>query len=711
MTADQPCLIPQPRHWEMRSGSFALGAATMLSVAVDASDAKIFAARQLQQAIHNACGFTVPLRKGTVSQQDGLQVMLANDSEHVPVPITPDDVPLQPQGYHLSITPEGVDIAATDEAGVFYGVQTLIQLVRTHGRRLPACWCIDAPVLPHRGVMLDVSRGKVPTRATLEHLADVLAHYKINQLQLYTEHTFRFPSHPDIGVNCGSLDADDMLALDAVCRARHIELVPNLQSTGHMRHILSLPAYEHLAETPWRWSITPARDETYQLFDQLYADLLPAFSSHILNINSDETWDLGRGQAKALAADVGYGRVYLQHLLKLHALAVRHGRQIMMWADVLHHYPDLIAELPPDVTLLDWNYEAQPSYPTLDALARSGRPFYVCPGTSTWNTIFPRIDNAATNIRNYVRDGIAAGAIGMLLTDWGDGGHYQPLGHSWYTYVFGAEMAWAGDRTPTDTFDQAFGALFLGDTSGRAVAAIRRLGRAVEQPGLGFPNRSDTVYALYEEPLVGRMTHGTPPAVLAEMEAAAAAALPAWALLPDATLRHEWQFSAYQMLYAAQKVQWGQTIRATLHELTQQGAPSADGVARLDAQIAELARLRAALPAMVAEFEHLWLRQARRSEININIDRYAALMTRFDVALDWLHEQRDVYMDTGQIDAAYTTYDAGDYRVLWDESLHELRQLVDLVGPAAVPPEILQWLGLSTQSSATTSDTPDVAAA
>jgi hypothetical protein len=68
-------------------------------------------------------------------------------------------------------------------------------------------------------------------------------------------------------------------------------------------------------------------------------------------------------------------------------------------------------------------------------------------------------------------------------------------------------------------------------------------------------------------------------------------------------------------------------------------------------------------------------------------------------------------MDTGHIDAAYTTYDVGDYRVLWDESLHELRQLVDLVGQDAVPPEILQWLGLSPQSSATTSATADVAAA
>jgi hexosaminidase len=378
--------------------------------------------------------------------------------------------------------------------------------------------------------------------------------------------------------------------------------------------------------------------------------------------------------------------VYLRHMLRLRELAARHGRQIMIWADVFHHYPELIPEIPADVILLDWEYEAHPSYPRLKALAGSQRPFYVCPGTSSWNTIFPRIENSAHNIRNYVRDGVAAGALGMLLTDWGDFGHYQPLSHSWYSYLFGAEMAWTGGSTATEHFDQSFSRLFLGDVSGRAVGAILRLGRAVEQPALARPNRSETVYALYDEPLAGKTIELVPPETLHELIAAGEEALPAFAALADPLLRHELMFTARQMIYAAEKVLLGQQIRHALRELASTAA-SAEGAARLDRLITELHRLRAALPPMIAEFEQLWLASSQRSEIQINLDRYAALLARFDAALRWLSEQRELYAAGQPLDAELTSYDPGEYLILWEQGQQDLRRLVEIVGRDAVPPE------------------------
>ncbi len=255
---DLPMLLPQPRHFEWHAGAFDLNTATVIALGAYADDAALFSARQLQAAIRSACGFDVAIIKTASlhAEQNAIRLELIEHAGDLTQVSNNKEPAFHPEGYHLAINTDGIAITANDHAGLFYGAQTLIQLLRTYGRRLPACECNDHPALGHRGVMLDVSRGKVPTRATLEHLADVLAHYKINQLQLYTEHTFQFRSHSQIGANTGSLSPDDMLALDAVCRARHITLVPNLQSTGHMRHILSLPRYAHLAETPWRWSIT-----------------------------------------------------------------------------------------------------------------------------------------------------------------------------------------------------------------------------------------------------------------------------------------------------------------------------------------------------------------------------------------------------------------------------------------------------------------------
>ena len=98
---------------------------------------------------------------------------------------------------------------------------------------------------------------------------------------------------------------------------------------------------------------------------------------------------------------------------------------MMMWADVFWHHPDLIAEVPDDILLLDWWYEVKEHFETVARITGAGRRCYVCPGTASWISFFPRLETSIANIRGFVRDGLAAGAEGMLLTDWGDGGHYQ----------------------------------------------------------------------------------------------------------------------------------------------------------------------------------------------------------------------------------------------------------------------------------------------
>jgi hypothetical protein len=399
------------------------------------------------------------------------------------------------QGYSLRIDRDRIEIAATASAGLFYGVQTLIQLVRQYGYRLPTLRIEDRPDFRHRGFMLDISRGRVPTLDTHKWLVRTLAHFKINMLQLYVEHTFHFRSHPEIGEGCSPLEPEEILELDRYCRSHHVELVPSLQSFGHMGYILSLPKFRRLAETvqfkdwkkaSWRkrlhgMTITPANEGTYQLLADLYSDFLPLFTSRWFNLNSDETWDLGKGRSRTLAKRVGVGRLYLHHIERIADLARRQGRRPMIWADVIHRHPELIPEVPDDLIFLDWGYSHDSPFERCERLAEQKRPFFVCPGTSGWNQVFNDVWNAAMNIRRFVAAGKQHGAVGVLNTDWGDGGHFNMPGCSLHGAVLGAAMSWNEGRPDDETFDRAFSLQAFDDAKGEMGRVIRRAGSLVRQ--------------------------------------------------------------------------------------------------------------------------------------------------------------------------------------------------------------------------------------
>ena len=208
--------------------------------------------------------------------------------------------------------------------------------------------------------MLDVSRCKVPTLDTLFELVDMLAGLKLNQLQLYTEHTFAYRDHREVWANASPLTGQDILELDAYCQAQFVELVPNQNSFGHMVPWLTHPKYADLAEAPegfdYPWggrsegpfSLNPTDPRSLELLQSLYDDLLPHFTSPLFNVGCDETWDLGTGRSKAVCEERGTHRVYLDFLLDIYRLVQERGRTMMFWGDIIVQAPELIPELPKD---------------------------------------------------------------------------------------------------------------------------------------------------------------------------------------------------------------------------------------------------------------------------------------------------------------------------------------------------------------------------
>jgi hypothetical protein len=363
--------------------------------------------------------------------------------------------PDHPEGYTLIIGPRGVVLHYRETGGLRAGVATLRQLLRQYGRRLPRLTIRDYPDFARRGVMLDISRGRVPKLQTLLDLVGHLADFKINEFQLYTEHTFAYRNYEPVWRDWGALTGDDILKLDARCRQLGIDLVPNQNSFGHLRYWLEYPPLKQLAETQTPYegaggtflrypaTLAPNHPGTLPFLRELYDELLPHFSSTRFNVGCDETWDLGLGQSRRLCEARGKGHVYVDFLKRIHREVSTRGKEMMFWGDIILHHPDLIRELPRDLIALNWGYEKDHPFDREGAhFARAKVPFYVCPGTATWMTLIGRHDTALANLRLAADAGRKHGALGYLNTDWGDGGHPQPLAVSYLPYLAGAALSW-----------------------------------------------------------------------------------------------------------------------------------------------------------------------------------------------------------------------------------------------------------------------------
>jgi hypothetical protein len=498
-------LLPLPRQITRHSEGFALANDAYLLLDPACVPDLLGSAIRLQETLAEETGTSTQVAVASGASTPSGSISLAVDPTRV----------TQEQGYSLEIAPLGISITGHDPAGAFYGVCTLNQLIRQFGATLPGASILDYPDYAARGLMLDVSRCKVPTLETLFDLVDLLSGLKVNQLQLYTEHTFAYREHREVWVNASPITPQDILELDAYCQSVFVELVPNQNSFGHMVPWLTHPRYSHLAEAPggfdYPWgrhskgpfSLNPTDPRSLDLLRSLYDDLLPHFSSPFFNVGCDETWDLGAGRSKEICQEQGTHRVYLDFLLQIYELVKERGRTMQFWGDIIVQAPELIPELPQDAVALEWGYEHDHPFDERCAqFAAAGIPFYVCPGTSSWNALAGRTENARGNLQNAAESGLRHGAVGYLNTDWGDHGHWQYQPTAYLGYAYGAAVSWALEANAEIEIAPALSLHAFDDPSGTMGQLAYDLGnvyRVWEQStGQRIHNASFLVRTLYQ---------------------------------------------------------------------------------------------------------------------------------------------------------------------------------------------------------------------
>ena len=479
-------LIPSPKYCKTFKNDYQVINNLYIVLNSNCSEEDILAARQLKELIKELTGYDSIVEKDEAVDQSEEKILrvltiaglLAIRTIFPKVNNLPKI--FGEEGYILK-TDEYPCIIAKKSAGIFYGVQTLKQLFYKRGKEvyIKSVLIKDFPSFKFRGIMLDVSRGQVPTVKMLKEFIIRYSSLKINMLNLYIEHTFKFKKHPLISRESGGYTVNEIKEIDSFAKKHFVDFVGSFQSFGHQANILKIPKYTNMAETMEKWDLTPARNETYVFLKEIFKEMAPVFSSKYFNINSDETFTLGLGQSKNLVAKIGKGGAYLYHIKKIKNMLDKYKKTVMMWADIVIEHPEILKYIPKDIIMLVWGYGAPISIKRMNLVKESGFEFMACPGTCSSFKLIPEIVTSRTAQRGTVNNAYKSKALGILCTEWGtEMSHDNLFGYDTYGFVHSADISWSKENTSKDwkDFQKRFSMTFFGDKTGKTSMFLEEFG-------------------------------------------------------------------------------------------------------------------------------------------------------------------------------------------------------------------------------------------
>jgi hypothetical protein len=483
-TENQLKLIPQPKEVQLHAGSFRVKPTTKILVEFGHQSEDRIAAETLAEEIRDQSGLKISItgEKSEAKQAPSTIVLARLQDQRVKEFLASKGLKadsIGDQGYLLFSDDSHLIVAANTGQGLFYGVQTLRQLLHGDGQTLicPAVSIRDWPSMEWRGVQDDISRGPIPTEDFMKSQIRTLAAYKVNLFALYMEHVFDFASQPLVAPKEAALTPQEINALVDYAKHLYVTILPEQQTFGHLHHMLKYEIYSEVAERPHGHVLTPTKEQSYDLIKAMYADLVPLFPGPFLHVGGDETFELGHGQTAARVSEIGLGRVYLEHMQKVSGILQPYHKQLMFWGDIALKYPQFLSILPKDMIAVPWDYDAKPGFENIIKPYRdAGLRVVVAPGANNWNQVWPNLDVAFLNIRNFVRDGQKLGAVGMLNTTWNDDGE-SLYGMAWPALAFGAAAGWQSGESDVDQFKNSYDWAFYRNGDATFRSALDNLDR------------------------------------------------------------------------------------------------------------------------------------------------------------------------------------------------------------------------------------------
>jgi len=397
------------------------------------------------------------------------------------------DLPQSEEGYILHIKNGRVNLESRGEAGLFYGCQTLEQLLedsRDTGIPIPACRITDYPALSYRAVHIDV-KHHLDTMKYYYDSIDRLARYKINAVIFEFEDKLRYRRRPLVGAP-QAISIDEMVALTQYARVRHVEVSPLVQGLGHATFILKHEKYAPLREDPEsRWAFCPCDEGTYEVLFDLYLDAFDATpGSHYLHVGGDEVGEIGQcPRCKPRADKEGKLALNLYWLKRVCEFAQKHGRIPIFWDDMVFKYAgvwgtmvsdlepkevvrlwekgepildSVLEQYPKNCVYMRWNYtlaRQEGNIRALEWFKKRGLKAWIATAAQNVHPLFPQ-DDRVNIIQSFIKLADEKDIDGMLCTAWDDSSPHMET--YWRGLIASGEFSWNPEGRSLDEYEKAF---------------------------------------------------------------------------------------------------------------------------------------------------------------------------------------------------------------------------------------------------------------
>ncbi len=474
----QLTLVPMPRELQEQRTLPLGGGVSIVCHDCDAEDN--FAAQDLTES----------LRERGMNVTGGAPVSIAlvrsdsNEGRRVlnGVALTPE---MQAEGYVIVPHHNGLAVVAATARGIFYGAQTVKQLIENNTPATPATAILhvatirDWPAMKYRGLHDDLSRGPVPTLDFQKKQIRLFASYKVNVYSPYFENTMQYASDPLAAPPGGSITPSEARELVAYATKYHVMIVPEQEAFGHLHFMLNWEKYADLAETPHGHVLAPGAPGAIPFIQRMFGQLAADYPAPLLHLGADETFELGKGATKPDVDARGLGPVYLDFMQRIVAALKPLNRRYLFWGDIAYKEPALLKAAPEDfkrsTIAVAWEYSPHPTFlPYVKPYTDAGIECWVAPGVNNWNRLWPDNNLALPNIQGFTAQGQASGCTGQLNTVWDDDGEAL-FNANWYGVLFGAAAAWQPGPSSIPQFETSFGRAFHGDPTGKIDAAQKEL--------------------------------------------------------------------------------------------------------------------------------------------------------------------------------------------------------------------------------------------